>query len=829
VSASADAPEADPATTGAPPENTNGPKGAKGSEGTEEHASGLRAALVYATMILGGLALLQLVLHLGRGLKGPPPRGGEVPGGGGHGSSEQILWKLLLASAVIIVVARLAGKLFERIHQPQVVGEIVAGIVLGPSLLGSIWPQGTHALFSEEMLPHLDVLAQVGLVFYMFLVGLELDPRLMRGRGHTAATVSHVSIIFPFILGCALALYLFPTLGSESGEFLPFALFLGASMSITAFPVLARILTERGIYKTHLGVVTLTCAAVDDVTAWCLLAVVVAITRAAGPMDAVSTIALSIVFNFVMLFLVRPFLSRLSRYHEERGGFGGGMLAVLFVAILLSALATDRIGIHAIFGAFMLGAIMPHRSEFVSELVGKLEDFTVVFLLPLFFAFTGLRTDIGLLGVDGKLWLATAAVLLVAIVGKWGGSSLAARALKLPWRESMALGILMNTRGLTELIILNIGLDLGVIPPTLFAILVIMALVTTFMATPLLSVFYPRRVVERLVAEAEAGEEKEEAADGRRYTILVPVPTPRASALVDLAIRVADGSEEGGRIILLRVVRPPGSAYRAGPEVQESLIRRAADNLRPLVEQVRAAGHEAVPLAMPGADVAETIVQVAKQREPDLVLMAYHRPLWDRGILHTKVGEVLNTAPADVAVLVDQAVGGVKLEPASQIVVPHGGGFHEDFGLDLALRLARPAGASVSIVGPAGDEKEAQELAVRASRAVEESGVWTVPESVETEPGIAVLERTKQADLVVLGFGDEWARNKESLGGVREAIAAHTRVPILLVRRHRRTVRLRRPKEWIEHDGHGDLTDGHTDKLTPAQAPHPDGDHPPSD
>jgi nucleotide-binding universal stress UspA family protein len=531
--------------------------------------------------------------------------------------------------------------------------------------------------------------------------------------------------------------------------------------------------------------------------------VVVAITKANGPADAIQTIALSLVFIVFMFFAVRPFLSRLARYHEERGHLPGGMLALLFVAILLSALATDRIGIHAIFGAFLLGAIMPHRSEFISELVGKLEDFTVVFLLPLFFAFTGLRTDMGLLGVDGKLWLATGAVLVVAIVGKWGGSSLAARALKLPWRESMALGILMNTRGLTELIILNIGLDLGVIPPTLFAILVIMALVTTFMATPLLSIFYPRRVVEQMVRDAGDGEEagEEAEAERKRYTILVPIAKLKSGPLVDTAIRLADGSDGGGRIILLRAVSLPGSAYRAGPEVQESLLARAAQGLRPLVDRVRAAGHEAVPLVLPSEDIGEAIVKVAKDRQPDLVFMAYDRPLFGRGILHTTVGDVLKRAPADVAVLVGRTPDGLKLDGDRRIVVPHGGGFHEDIGLDLALRLARVGGATVSVVGPAGDETEAEELAARASRAVEESGVWTVPESVESEHPVALLERTRDADLMVLGFGDEWVKGKTELGGIREAIAAQTQVPTLLVRRHGRTARLRRPREWIEGDG----------------------------
>src|SRR4051812_11447043 len=450
-----------------------------------------RTVLLYGGAAAGAVVGPWLFLHAGGNLHAPKAAGGKEAAGPAA-SAEKVIWRLLLASVVILVVARLVGAAFQKINQPQVVGEIVAGGVLGPSLLGAVAPGGRHQLFDPNMLPFLDVLAQVGLIFFMFLIGLELDVRLIRGKGRMAATISQISIVVPFLLGAALALVVFPVVGSESGRFVPFALFLGASMSITAFPVLARILSERNLYKSHLGAMSLTCAAIGDVAAWCILAVIVAVARAHGSASAFVTIALSAVFIAVMIFVVRPMLSRLARYHEDRGQLGGGMLALLFVGILLSALATDRIGIHAIFGAFLFGAIMPQRSEFISELVGKLEDFTVVFLVPLFFAYTGLRTDIGLLGADPKLWLICALILAVAIVGKWGGTSVAARVMGMERRESMALGALMNTRGLTELIILNIGLDLKVIPPALFAILVIMALVTTFMTTPSLSLIYKR-------------------------------------------------------------------------------------------------------------------------------------------------------------------------------------------------------------------------------------------------------------------------------------------------------------------------------------------------
>src|SRR5438270_164930 len=584
--------------------------------GTTSHK---RVVLLYGGLTAAALVVLQLMPAAGRPVHAP--KAGK--GGAAAQATDDIFWRLLVAALVVIVVSRAVGGLFRRINQPQVVGEIAAGILLGPSVLGAAWPQATSYLFSPKVLPFLNVLAEVGLIFFMFLIGLELDTRLIRGRGSAAALVSHVSIIFPFLLGVGAALVLFSQLGSATGKFTPFALFLGASMSITAFPVLARILTERGLSKTRLGTVTLTCAAVDDVTAWCILALVVTIARASGLIGALRTIGLSIIFIALMIFVVRPLMARLATHHEEQGQLSGLALAVVFGGVLLSAVATDRIGIHAIFGAFLFGTIMPQRSEFIRELVGKLEDFVAVFLLPLFFAYTGLRTRIGLIGGDPKLWLFCGLILFVAVLGKWGGSTAAAKAVGLKWRESLAVGILMNTRGLTELIILNIGLDLGVIPPTLFAMLVIMALVTTFMTTPLLSLAYPRDEQERMVAE-EGGEEEDEGQ--RRWRVLIPIASAaEGHELVHTALRLARDHEEDAELILLRVVRLPGSSYRGGHLATEAFVEKATERLRPLVQMVEGAGATAIPLVIPASDPSDTIVRVANEREPNLILLAWRR------------------------------------------------------------------------------------------------------------------------------------------------------------------------------------------------------------
>jgi Kef-type K+ transport system membrane component KefB len=339
------------------------------------------------------------------------------------------------------------------------------------------------------------VLSQVGVILYMFLVGLELDLGLIRHRTHATVAISHASIIVPFLLGAALSLLLYPVVSSSDVPFTGFALFCGVSMSVTAFPVLARILTDRGAHRSRMGTIALTCAAVDDVTAWCLLAFVVSVVQAQGAHGLVTGV-LAMVYIAAVFAAGRPLMSRLARRCELKG-LTQGMMAVVFLALLCSALITELIGIHAVFGAFAIGAAIPHHSRLARELTAKLEDLIVVLFLPAFFAFTGLRTQIGLLGGAGA-WLVCGAIIVVASLGKFGGSTVAARLTGLSWRDSAALGILMNTRGLMELIVLNIGFELRVISPTLFAMLVLMALVTTIATTPLLHFFERRSLAARV-------------------------------------------------------------------------------------------------------------------------------------------------------------------------------------------------------------------------------------------------------------------------------------------------------------------------------------------
>jgi K+:H+ antiporter len=394
-------------------------------------------------------------------------------------TASQVNVRILLALVVVIAGSRFVGWAISRIGQPRVHGEILAGILLGPSLLGVVWPDGLGALFPAEIIGALKVLAQLGLVMFMFLIGLELDLGKLRGQGRRAVAISQSSILAPILLGEGLALWLYPRFG-QGLDRVGFTLFLGAAMAITAFPVLARVLQETGLYHTRIGVLTITCAAVDDVSAWCVLAVVVAVVKSTGFADAVWTLAFSLAFLVVMLVLVRPALRRLR----------GIPLWLAISVALLGAWVTEQIGIHAIFGAFMAGTVMPRRLEWQREIRLKLEHATLTFLLPVFFVVVGLATRVDLLN-SVYLWGVTLLVIATAIAGKWGGAMIAARATGERWRDAAAIGILMNTRGLTELVILSVGLELGVISTTIFTMMVLMALVTTLMATPLLAIISP--------------------------------------------------------------------------------------------------------------------------------------------------------------------------------------------------------------------------------------------------------------------------------------------------------------------------------------------------
>lgn len=395
---------------------------------------------------------------------------------------------LLFQIIVILAAVRIFSWLFSYIGQPGVMGEIIAGIVLGPSLLGYFFPNFFEMLFPPASLMNLNLLSQIGLVLFMFVIGMELDFGVLKNKMNETLVISHAGIVVPFFLGIVTSFWVYEKYAVTHTAFLPFALFIGISMSITAFPVLARIVQERGLTKKHIGILSIASAANDDVTAWCLLAVVIAIAKAGTFVSALFTVGLTLLYILIMFLAVRPFLKKIGNVYATSEVINKTFVAFIFIVLVLSAVTTEIIGIHALFGAFIAGVVMPSNIGFRKVMMEKVEDVALVFFLPLFFAFTGLRTEIGLLN-SPELWGVCALFVGMAIVGKLGGCAIASRLVGESWKDSFIIGTLMNTRGLMELVALNIGYEMGVLPPSIFVILVLMALITTFMTTPLLIFF----------------------------------------------------------------------------------------------------------------------------------------------------------------------------------------------------------------------------------------------------------------------------------------------------------------------------------------------------
>lgn len=460
-----------------------------------------KLALSYIGLVGVPLATLLVILPLGRSLSPPSPRAESWPfpvlptnlGSQGAALGISNLALLVCQIALIILLSRAVGSLAEKIHQPRVIGEVLAGILLGPSLLGWLAPGVSAFLFPPSGFAVLNGLSQLGLMLFMFMVGLELNVKELRHQGPIAILISHASMAAPMALGAGLALYLYPRLSDAAVSFTGFALFMGAAMSVTAFPVLARILGERNLAQTRMGTMAIACAAIDDVTGWCVLAFIAAHVRAADSSVRIwTTVAGLALFLAVMFWGVRRLLGGIERAYLEHGELSDNRKAIVLLLLLLSALSTEALGLHPLFGAFVAGAVMPRNRDFVAYLMEKLQSLTVLLLLPLFFAYTGLRTSIGRVA-GAEMWGLCLLIVATAVIGKLAGTGLAARMGGMPWRESLALGVLMNTRGLMELVVLNIGLDLGVISPALFSMMVVMAISTTMMAPPLLHWLCPRR------------------------------------------------------------------------------------------------------------------------------------------------------------------------------------------------------------------------------------------------------------------------------------------------------------------------------------------------
>ncbi|MGZ4117122.1 MAG: cation:proton antiporter domain-containing protein, partial [Bacteroidia bacterium] len=525
---------------------------------------------------------------------------------------------LLLQIIVIIITARTFGFLFNKIGQPTVIGEVVAGIFLGPSIMGMWFPQYSEFLFPKASLATLQYFSQIGLMLFMFVVGMELDLKVLKTKAKDAVIISHASIIVPYTLGMCLAYFIYEEFAPANINFLSFSLFMGIAMSITAFPVLARIIQERGMTKTKLGAIAITCAAADDITAWCILAAVIAIVKAGSFSSSLFTIILALGYVFVMLKIVQPFVKKIGEVYSNKETLSLNIVAVIFGILLISSFITEVIGIHALFGAFIAGVIMPQSFSFRRILTEKVEYVALGLLLPLFFAFSGLRTQIGLLN-DSHSWGICALIILIAIVGKFGGSMFAARFVGQSWRDSIAIGALMNTRGLVELIVLNIGYDLGVLSPVVFAMMVLMALITTFMTGPALD----------LINYFSKHDDKSKTIK-QKFRILVSFGNPQTGKrMIKIANLLAGASNT--QITALHIT-PSSDINKFNAEEYEK------ESFKPIRSEANKLGIDIKTIYKASNDVSDEILNSANEGQYDLLIVGAGQSVFQGSFLGRLIG-----------------------------------------------------------------------------------------------------------------------------------------------------------------------------------------------
>jgi Kef-type K+ transport system membrane component KefB len=531
---------------------------------------------------------------------------------------------LLVQIITIVIAARVFGWIFRKIGQPTVIGEIIAGIVLGPSLVGLYFPDFKDALFPLESLGNLQVLSQVGLIFFMFVIGMELDLKVLKNKANEAVVISHASIVIPFALGIGLSYFIYHQFAPEGVEFLSFSLFMGIAMSITAFPVLARIVQERGIHKTRLGTIVITCAAADDITAWCLLAAVIAIVKAGTFVSSLYIIGLAILYVLMMLFVVKPFLKRIGDLYSKSENLSKPVVAIFFLTLIVSSYLTEVIGIHALFGAFMAGAIMPDISKFRNIFIEKVEDISVILLLPLFFVFTGLRTEIGLIN-EPYLWKVTGFIILVAVVGKFFGSALAAKFVGQNWRDSLTIGALMNTRGLMELVVLNIGYELGVLSPKIFTMMVIMALVTTFMTGPALDLINFIFKTKDIIIPSEIKK-------NMKFKILISFGNnEKGKSLLRLANSLVKKQGMEANVSAMHLsLSDEMHAYNMEEYERETFV--------PIINESKKLKQEITTIFKATGDIESDIADIASKGEYDLVLVGLGKSIFEGTILGKVLG-----------------------------------------------------------------------------------------------------------------------------------------------------------------------------------------------
>jgi Kef-type K+ transport system membrane component KefB len=698
---------------------------------------------------------------------------------------------VLVEILIVIGGSRLVGWAFRSIKQPLVIGEIVAGIALGPSFLGWVAPDLAKFLFPAATIPYLNILSQIGLIFFMFLIGLELDPKYLKGNLKTAVIISSTSILIPFTLGGILSIFIYPILAPPNISFVAFTLFLGAAMSITAFPVLARIITENNLQNTRIGTLALTCAAVDDVTAWCLLAVAIAVTRTNSMAGAIPTILYTILYIGGMLTVGRWALQILATYYHRTNKLSQLMLAGIYMSVVASAIITEEIGIHLIFGAFLLGAAMPKDPGLVRDIAEKTEDFVLIFLLPIFFAYSGLKTQVGLLNTP-ELWLLTLLILAVAISGKYIGTYFAARSCKIDKREASALGWLMNTRGLTELIVLNIGLELGVISPVLFTMLVIMALVTTFMTSPLLAWTYPRRSMERTNLPTPSRPISSPSIPSIGYRILVPVANPNTqTGLLQLAISIAHNEFQSSIVNPLSLIElEEDYLFQSTPMEANRSINQRLMRLNAVIATLQPIELRSIvqPVVQIGYKVAQKTAAIVALERTDLVILGWHRPTIGRNPLGGRVAQMLANTPADVAVFIDTNDES-QVQPYRTLLVAHRDDIHDDLAVEIALRMLwndRQRQLKLIHVLP-GKTKDVKSTPLSKL-------LNNLPEQIRSRIEIStidsgnsankIIELSSRVDLTLIGIGRDWGRRKSALDTYTDRLTIDCASPLLIARQY---------------------------------------------
>ena len=670
---------------------------------------------------------------------------------------------LLLAQIItIIIAARILGWLCKKIGQPTVIGEIVAGIILGPSFVGMYFPEFSAAIFPVQSLGNLQFLSQIGLILFMFMVGMELDIKTLKSKAQDAVVISHASIIIPFTLGMGLAYFIYASFAPQGIQFLSFALFLGIAMSITAFPVLARIVQERGIHKTRLGAIVITCAAVDDITAWCILAAVIAIVKAGSFGSSMYVILMAVGYVLMMFYVVKPFLKRVGDLYPSRENMSKPIVAIFFLTLIMSSYATEMIGIHALFGAFMAGTIMPDNMKFRIILIEKIEDVALVLLLPLFFVYTGLRTEIALLN-DPFLWQITGLIILVAVTGKFIGSALAAKFVGQNWRDSLSIGALMNTRGLMELVVLNIGYDLGVLNPQIFTMMVIMALVTTFMTGPALDLinrFFPK----------EPNPAFHEISQISKYKVLISFANPeKGKVLLRLAHNMVKKMNSNAAVTVMHL--SPNNELN-----QVNIDEYEHESFAPVIEESKILNQKITTLFKVSNDIMAEIPDVANKGDYDLLLVGLGQSIFEGSLLGRILGfttriidpdRIINTvtgkeklferspfeestriilakSEVPVGILLDK-----NLSKTDKIFIPIFD--HKDaYLIKYAQKLISNSGAQVTILDANGQVKDSEmkEL-IRKIEQNAPNHIYLVNQNA------VVKELLQQQDLMIIGL-ESW-------------------------------------------------------------------------